>query len=151
MKIEKTSRNLHRNAFTLIEMIGVLAVIAILASLLIPKIFEAINSARINNCVVSYNTIKTAVMDHYAKFGKLNSQGGTNDLTAPIANYDKTILLAEQMIDKPFTVKIGGGDPSTNAVIQAVSAANAGGGSGYLLDGVNNGVVGAQFVVEAVV
>ena len=59
--------------FTLIEMIGVLAVIAILAALLIPKIFEAINSARINNCVVSYNTIKTATMDHYGKYGKINS------------------------------------------------------------------------------
>ena len=33
-------------AFTLIEMIGVLAVIAILAALLIPKIFNAINSAQ---------------------------------------------------------------------------------------------------------
>src|SRR5213079_1357914 len=58
--------------FTLIEMIGVLAVIAILASMLIPKIFEAINSARINNTVQSYNAIKTAVMDHYGKYGAIN-------------------------------------------------------------------------------
>src|SRR6266436_5262795 len=36
------------HAFTLIEMIGVLAVIAVLAALLIPKIFESINSARLN-------------------------------------------------------------------------------------------------------
>ena len=41
-------RNAKRNrfAFTLIEVIGCLAVIAILASLLIPTIFEAINNAR---------------------------------------------------------------------------------------------------------
>jgi prepilin-type N-terminal cleavage/methylation domain-containing protein len=38
-----TKRNPKLNsAFTLIEMIGVLAVIAILAAVLIPKVFEAI-------------------------------------------------------------------------------------------------------------
>jgi prepilin-type N-terminal cleavage/methylation domain-containing protein len=149
-------KNRKAQAFTLIEMIGVLAVIAILAALLIPKIFEAINNARINNCVVSYNTIKTATMDHYGKYGKINSLFGTNDLTAPITNYDKTILMPEAMIDKPFAVRIGGGDPATNSVIQAVAAAASGGAAGYDLDG--NGspaapadVTGAQFVVEAVV
>ena len=59
--ISKQSRKSNQ-AFTLIEMIGVLAVIAILASMLIPKIFEAINSARINNTVQSYNAVKTAVL-----------------------------------------------------------------------------------------
>src|SRR6266498_5403892 len=68
-------------AFTLIEMIGVLAVIAILAALLIPKIFEAINNARVNNALVSYNTVKTAVMDHYAKYGAIDRT--TNGATIP--------------------------------------------------------------------
>jgi hypothetical protein len=35
--------------FSLIEMIGVLALIAIMASLLLPKIYEAINGSRISN------------------------------------------------------------------------------------------------------
>ena len=152
MKITKNQKCTN-SAFTLIEMIGVLAVIAILAALLIPKIFEAINSARVNNCVVSYNTIKTAVMDHYGKYGKLDSLGGTNDQTLPIANYDKTILLTEGLIDKPFSVKIGGGDPATNAIIHAITGANAAGGAGYFLDGgvSNNAVANASVVVEAVV
>src|ERR1041385_1359065 len=152
MKIEKTSRNLHRNAFTLIEMIGVLAVIAILAALLIPKIFEAINSARINNAVVSYNTIKTAAMDHYGKYGKINSRFGTNDLAPPITRYDTNILMPEALIDKPFAVKIGGGDVSTNSVIQAVVGTSTGGSGGYDLDGdgtIDTGT--AAFVVEAVI
>ena len=34
------------SAFTLVEMIGVLAIIAILASLLIPRVFQAIESAK---------------------------------------------------------------------------------------------------------
>src|SRR6266704_6062192 len=72
MKIRCTKTR-KANAFTLIEMIGVLAVIAILAALLIPKIFEAINNARINNAVVSYNTVKAACMDHYGKYGAIDA------------------------------------------------------------------------------
>src|SRR5882724_9767261 len=60
-----------RKGFTLIEMIGVLAVIAILASLLIPKIFNAINDARIANTILSVNTMKTACVDHYGKYGSM--------------------------------------------------------------------------------
>src|SRR5438552_14454302 len=100
----------QRSAFTLIEMIGVLAVIAILASLLIPKIYEAINNARINNAIVSYNTVKTAVADHYAKFGALNSQAGTNfNIAADLrsTNYDIGVLLMEGFLDKPFLTKVG--------------------------------------------
>ena len=76
MKIISNQRK-SSQAFTLIEMIGVLAVIAILASMLIPKIFEAINNSKINNAAVSYNTVKTALADHYAKWGSLLSSNGT--------------------------------------------------------------------------
>src|SRR5262249_43581211 len=134
VKTMRGSRGIH--AFTLIEMIGVLAVIAILAAMLIPKVFEAINNARINNAAVSCETIKTAAADHYGKYGKLQSLFGTNDLTVgvPTANYDKAILLPEQLIDKPFTVKIAGGDPTTNSVVRLI-AANVSGpnGAGYSL------------------
>src|ERR1041385_6257533 len=68
-------------AFTLIEMIGVLAVTAILASLLIPKILNAINDAKINNTVLSYNTIRTAMMEHYGKYGSFTTT--TNNATIP--------------------------------------------------------------------
>jgi prepilin-type N-terminal cleavage/methylation domain-containing protein len=140
-------------AFTLIEMIGVLAIIAILAAVLIPKVFNAINDARINNACVSIETIKTATVDHYGKYGKLNSLFGTNDITVVLAgaNYCTAFLLPEQLIDKPFSVKIGGGDPSTNAIIQIITGAGSGGGNGYLLDGISNGVANAGAVVEAVI
>src|SRR5437773_4280910 len=97
--------------FTLIEMIGVLAVIAILAALLIPKVFEAINNSRINNAVVSYNTVKAACMDHYAKFGGMDrTTGGTAvpagaapgagaAAAAGLAYYD-AVLLNEGLLDK---------------------------------------------------
>src|SRR5213594_4562948 len=98
MKIIRNQSRKSGQAFTLIEMIGVLAVIAILASMLIPKIFEAINSARIINTVQSYNAIKTAVLDHYGKYGAINftgipAPGAPLAAGAPeLATYDRLVL-----------------------------------------------------------
>jgi len=116
MKISVNETTSSRRAFTLIEMIGVLAVIGILAALLVPKIFDAINNARINSTAVSVATVKTAVADHYAKYGTLLSSNGntlTFTLAAPITNFD-TILLNEQFLDKPLAVKIT--DPTNTSV-----------------------------------
>jgi prepilin-type N-terminal cleavage/methylation domain-containing protein len=141
-----------REAFTLIEMIGVLAVIAILAAMLIPRVFEAINNARVNNAAVTCETLKAAAADHYGKYGKLDYLFGTNGLTAPITNYDTAVLMREGLLDKPFSVKIGGGDPSTNCVLQLVAGGQENGGRGYQLDGtLNTMTTNAQFVLEAVI
>src|SRR5439155_3344394 len=110
MKVTNNQREFTQG-FTLIEMIGVLAVIAILASMLIPKIFEAINSARINNTIQSYNAIKTAVMDHYGKYGAINLLGTTQVSyaagSAQMNAYDRQILLPESLIDKAFVARVG--------------------------------------------
>src|SRR5207247_7197476 len=90
-------------AFTLIEMIVVSAIIAILASLLITKIFESMNNAKISQTQLSYQTIKTAVIEHFAKFNSLASSNGVpfNVVNGDGNNgdYDK-ILLAEGLLDK---------------------------------------------------
>jgi prepilin-type N-terminal cleavage/methylation domain-containing protein len=150
------SQRKSSQAFTLIEMIGVLAVIAILASMLIPKIFEAINSARVNNAAVSYNAVKTAVMDHYGKFGSLLSSNGVAIAAgdASLANYDKYILLREALVDKAFAVRIG--DGSTNTVIKVVpmlgTAAVSGINEQYDLDGDGaSDTGGSGNLVEAVI
>src|SRR5262245_29491303 len=119
-KNDRLNKN-RQHAFTLIEMIGVLAVIAILAALLVPKVFSAINDARVNSVCVSCSTIKTAVADHYGKYGKLDQVWGTNQLAAPIYGYDTNILLVEGLIDKPFIAKIAGGDPQTSSNVQLVT------------------------------
>ena len=147
----KTNRLEKRgiNAFTLIEMIGVLAVIAILAALLIPKIFEAINNARINNAALSYNTVKSALADHYAKFGSLLSSNGVI-ITAGqgvATNFDR-VLITESFLDKPFHVKVAaGGTNSYVRIITALTATDApdASNSSYNLDGsgaVNDAVGG---------
>jgi len=124
--------------FTLIEMIGVLAVIAILAALLVPKIFEAINNARVNNAAVSYNTAKTALADHYAKYGTMLSSNGT-PITVGAGeslNFDK-VLVTEGFMDKPFIVKIGDGVTNHVEVMAAATAATAvtAANTAYDLDG----------------
>src|SRR5262245_44842007 len=117
MKVQR-NRSLKAQGFTLIEMIGVLAVIAILAALLIPKIFNAINDSRVNNAVVSYNTIKAASAEHYAKYGAFDkTAGGAAVPTAPTSvsppngvagmEYWDAQLLKEGFSDKLFLVKIG--------------------------------------------
>lgn len=106
---QKTGR---RNAFTLIEMVGVLAVIAILAALLIPKIFAAINESRINNTIASYNSVKSATMTYFGKYGKFGGVAGdttTNFTAAMQANWDANVLLPEGLIEKPFQPKMGDG------------------------------------------
>ncbi len=101
--------------FTLVEMIGVLAVIAILSAMLIPKIFEAINSARIEHAAGAVNTVRTAVASHYSKYGAFADADGAFFTSAGIldaqavdaADFDTLVLMKDRMIDKRFTVKCG--------------------------------------------
>src|SRR5436309_145540 len=92
----------HCQAFTLIEMIGVMAVIAVLASLLVPKIFESISSARIAHTALSCQTVKTAVLEHYGKFLSLASSNGIPVTVADSYDNFDAVLLAEGVIDKLF-------------------------------------------------
>ena len=112
------ARSRRNQGFTLIEMIGVIAVIAILAAMLVPKIFEAINNARVNNAAMSCQTVNI-VFDG--------------------------ILLGEGFLDKPFATKIGDGLAGTTvrvdlaeAAATAPAASTGAGGAGdasYTLDG----------------
>lgn len=55
--------------FTLIEMIGVLAIIAILVGAVAPRIFEAIQESKANNASTLHKTVSTAVTKFYADMG----------------------------------------------------------------------------------
>lgn len=60
-----------RVGFTLIEMIGVLAIIAILVAAVAPRIFEAINDSKITAATSTVRTLETAVAKYYSDVGTL--------------------------------------------------------------------------------
>jgi len=68
-----------QTGFTLMEMLGVLAVIAILASVATPKIFEAIRDAKVASFVEDINTIRTAVVSYYKDTGTFPYHDVTNN------------------------------------------------------------------------
>ncbi len=59
------------DGFTLIEMIGVLAVIAVLVALLLPKVFEIMAESKANSLVAAVRTYETAVVNYYADIGSI--------------------------------------------------------------------------------
>jgi prepilin-type N-terminal cleavage/methylation domain-containing protein len=100
--MKTTQHHNKRSGFTLIEMVGVLAVIAILAALLVPKIFAAIQESRINNAVGTLNSVKAATMSYFAK------NGGFDATTATGPKFDQVLITAGEL-ETPFKTRIGTG------------------------------------------
>ncbi len=57
--------------FTLIEMIGVLAVVAVLAAMILPKVFDVIAESRVTALAASVKAYETAVTKYYGDLGTL--------------------------------------------------------------------------------
>lgn len=72
------STNLRSSkGFTLIEIIGVLAVIAILAAMLAPRVFETIADSKSNRMANEVRTYRAAVSNWYRDIGTLQALNGS--------------------------------------------------------------------------
>jgi prepilin-type N-terminal cleavage/methylation domain-containing protein len=133
-----TKNNKAIRGFTLVEMIGVLAIIAILAGMLIPKIFEAIRNSRINATLEAYNTLKAAVLENYAKWGKFANADGSQytDTSSP---FDRILLQEGRIEDLAHNkIQLWTGTYTTDtpgAYVQVVTGAGGPTSNGYNLDG----------------
>ena len=145
MKTNLQSRKAE--AFTLIEMVGVLAVIALLAAILVPKVFSAINNARYANTVSSINAVKTAATDYFGKYGRFGEIGGVR-MTTTISNTWDKVLVAENFLERPFDTRLG----DAPAIKVVASSATLGDGTCFALNGVAaNAIAAGSTVVVATI
>lgn len=124
----------RRQGFTMVEMVGVLAVIAVLAAMLTPKILSAVNDARINSTVSSLNAVKGATVNYFSKYGNFTNMTSFDNL-----------LVTLEFLERPFDCRVGSG-----ADCQVVSGPGFA-GLGYKFDGVTTNTASAGVVVECLI
>ncbi len=85
----------RKSGFTLIEMIGVIAIIAILAAFITPKVFKAIEDSKVTRFAGEIPSYATAVTGWYKDVGTLQSLNASGVATTPDTSF-QTELIANQ-------------------------------------------------------
>ncbi len=101
-------RSRIRTGFTLIEIIGVVAVIAILAAVLTPRVVSVIARGKVNATAQSLGSLKSATADYIAKNGTVPTRDGTGSTNGAVATgrFDAD-LVTGGFIEKLFACSIG--------------------------------------------
>lgn len=150
MQIKTRYNGSRKNsAFTLIEIIGVVAVIAILAAVLTPRVVSVIARGKVNATAQSLGSLKSATADYIGKNSTVPLRDGTGLLNTavPTGRFDAD-LIAGGFTEKLFACSIGTPlfdasaltgrthvrtlTASTNATVAAPTA--IAGGNNYNLD-----------------
>ena len=95
-------------AFTLIEIIGVVAVIAILAAVLTPRVVSVIARGKVSATAQSLGSLKSATTDYLTKNGSLPTRDGTGATNGAVATgrFDAD-LVTGGFTEKLFACSIG--------------------------------------------
>ncbi len=95
-------------AFTLIEIIGVVAVIAILAAVLTPRVVSVIARGKVSATAQSLGSLKSATTDYLTKNGSLPTRDGTGTTNGAVATgrFDAD-LVTGGFTEKLFACSIG--------------------------------------------
>lgn len=93
---------------TFIEMIGVLSVIAVLMSVLMPRVASTLEDAKLTAAVAAVNNTRQATETYFRQYGRFAGVGGASvTLNKNAYEYwDRKVLLAEQLVDHALESKI---------------------------------------------
>lgn len=114
--VVRTQRNLPRSGFTLVEILVVIAIIAILIGLLLPGIQRARLAAQRTSCSNNFRQVSVATLTYASATGNLPPLMGTNGntcLTAILPNLEQADLYSQGTTASPgwFTT---GATPAPN-------------------------------------
>lgn len=89
----KSKQYVDRNkGFTLIEMLGVIAIIAILAAVITPKVFKAIQDSKATRFAGEIGTYKTSIVGWYKDVGSLQSLAAAGTLVGTDTSFEVELI-----------------------------------------------------------
>jgi prepilin-type N-terminal cleavage/methylation domain-containing protein len=98
----------RQRGFTLIEIIGVIALVALLAAILAPRVTGVVARGKVSSTAEGIASLKTATADYIAKNSSLPLRGGTGSTNSAVATgrFDAD-LVAGGFTEKLFSCGVG--------------------------------------------